>query len=310
MHLYIMETLGTSHTLNSGHTCPLLGLGTVSVKAVDEVVYNSIKDGTRMIDTADAYGNEVEIGRGIARAINEGLVKREDLFIITKLNARERDDPEAQIKKSIEKLGLTYIDLYLDHWPLFIQYKNGEMVKNAPLHVTWRKMESFVEQGLTRSIGVSNYNVQSLCNLLSFCTIKPSFLEVEFHPYLYQKNLLEFCRSQNIKVLAYNPMVKGSYCKQYHSQEPSDLLNETIIKELSEKYQKTPGQIVLNWSVCLGAIPIPSTSNVNRMKENIIACQFKMSDDDVNRISALNKNYRFCPSTNWPATFAWIDLHA
>ena len=299
-----------SHKLNSGHTCPLIGLGTVSVKSVDEVVYNSIKDGTRMIDTADAYGNEVEIGKGISRAINDGIVKREDLFIITKLNARERDDPETQIKKSLTNLGLTYIDLYLDHWPLFIQYKNGEPTKKAPLHVTWRKMESFVEQGLTRSIGVSNYNVQSLCDLLSFCSIKPSFLEVEFHPYLYQKNLLEFCKSQNIKILAYNPMVKGSYCKQFHSKEHSDLLNETIIQELSVKYAKTPGQIVLNWSICVGVIPIPSTSNINRMKENIIAYQFKMSNEDIQRISSLNKNYRFCPSTNWPNTFGGIDLHA
>ena len=105
-------------------------------------------------------------------------------------------------------------------------------------------------------------------------------------------------------------MVKGSYCKQFHSNEHSDLLNETIIQELSVKYAKTPGQIVLNWSICIGVIPIPSTSNINRMKENIIACQFKMSNEDIQRISSLNKNYRFCPSTNWPNTFGGIDLHA
>ena len=305
-----MTALPTSYTLNSGATCPILGLGTSEMQNVADVIYNSIKDGTRLIDTAAMYGNEEEIGKGINKAITEGIVKREDLFIITKLLCTERQDPENAIKQSLTRLNLSYIDLYLDHWPLFIQIKDGQIVNKAPMHVVWEKMESFVEQGLTKSIGVSNYNVQSLCNLLSFCKIKPSFLEVEFHPYLYQKNLLDFCNRENIRILGYNPLVRGSYCNEFHKDNLTDLLNEPIIVELANKYQKTPGQIVLNWFCCIGVIPIPRTSNTKRMVENLGATQFKLSDEDKDKITALNKNYRFCPSTNWPGTFSGIDLHA
>ena len=195
-----------------------LGLGTAQIgntKNISEVVYNSIKSGIRLIDTAEVYGSEVGVGLGIKKAIEEGIVKREDLFIITKCYPYSKNDPENAIKNSLKNLKLDYVDLYLDHWPAFVEInEKGENYNLNPMHILWPKFESLIEKKYTKNIGVSNYNVQSLVNLLSFCKIKPFANEVEFHPYLYQKNLLSYCEKENIKIIAYNPICKGNY--DYH----------------------------------------------------------------------------------------------
>ena len=283
---------------------PKIGLGTYNMGNVEstcEIIYNSIKDGTRMIDTAAVYGTEKGIGLGIKKAISEGLVKREDLFIITKCGKHAREDPETAIKGSLKELDLDYVDLYLDHWPLFLRInEKGENFQLVPLHIFWPKFESLVEKGYTKHIGVSNYNVQTLINLLSFCKIKPFANEVEFHPYLYQKNLLYFCEKENIKVLAYNPLCKGNY--DYHTGNEKikfELLEQPIIKELAEKYKKTPGQIVLNWEIQKNVIPIPATKKSSRMKENLGSLEFNIEKEDIEKVDSLNKNYRFGSSLTW-----------
>ena len=167
--------------LSNGIECPTMGLGAMLAKGED-LTYQAIKDGTRLIDTASAYKNEDLVGKGIKKAIDEGIVKREDLFIITKLNIdEEKNDPETALNNSLKRLQLTYVDLYLDHWPLVNMTKDG--VKTIPLKETWKKMEKLVESGKTKMIGCSNYNVQSLLTILSFCKIRPCFNEVEFHPF-------------------------------------------------------------------------------------------------------------------------------
>ena len=281
-----------------------LGLGTAQIgntKNISEVVYNSIKSGIRLIDTAEVYGSEVGVGLGIKKAIEEGIVKREDLFIITKCYPYSKNDPENAIKNSLKNLKLDYVDLYLDHWPAFVEInEKGENYNLNPMHILWPKFESLIEKKYTKNIGVSNYNVQSLVNLLSFCKIKPFANEVEFHPYLYQKNLLFYCEKENIKIIAYNPICKGNY--DYHKGKEKlnlDLLNEQIIKELSNKYKKTPGQIVLNWEINKNVIPIPATSKTTRMKENLGALEFTMTESDIKEIDNLNKNYRFSSSICW-----------
>ena len=281
-----------------------LGLGTAQIgntKNISEVVYNSIKSGIRLIDTAEVYGSEVGVGLGIKKAIEEGIVKREDLFIITKCYPYSKNDPENAIKNSLKNLKLDYVDLYLDQWPAFVEInEKGENYNLNPMHILWPKFESLIEKKYTKNIGVSNYNVQSLVNLLSFCKIKPFANEVEFHPYLYQKNLLSYCEKENIKIIAYNPICKGNY--DYHKGKEKlnlDLLNEQIIKELSNKYKKTPGQIVLNWEINKNVIPIPATSKTTRMKENLGALEFTMDESDIKKIDNLNKNYRFSSSICW-----------
>ena len=300
------------YTLNNGLKIPVMGMGTDSMKNISEVIYSSIKSGTRLIDTAARYGNEKEIGIGINKALNEGIVKREDLYIITKLNSIDRDDPEKAIKASLEKLNLSYIDLYLDHWPTSDKLKDGKLYKAVPVHVFWPIFESFVSKGYTKSIGVSNYNVQSLLNILSFCKIKPAVNEIEFHPYLYQKNLVEFCKGQGIQVIAYNSLIRGNSVQVYKDKFKDyslNLLEEDVIKEMAKKYNTSEGLIALNWSISQGLIVIPRTSNPNRMSENLKAKDFRMSKEDIEKIAKLNKNCRFNCSYIWDSWMG-VDLFA
>ena len=300
--------------LNNGLEIPIMGLGTTRLrnlddankslkgddrmKDVEEVVYSSIKHGTRLIDTASKYENEVEVGKGIKKAIDEGIVKREDLFVITKMWPDEKEDPEKALKQSLERLQLSYVDLFLDHWPSGKCYNGKNNFKLISIKDMWPKMEKLVEENLTKSIGVSNYNVQNLLIVLSICKIKPVVNEVEFHPYLYQKDLKEFCDLENIKIIAYYPLIKGVNYKsrftKIMNEKKLDLLNEEIVKNLANKYGKTVGQIILNWHVHLGVIPIPGSANPERMKENLAAIDFKMEDKDYDLISSLDKQFRFC----------------
>ena len=285
-------------TLNNNFTCPLIGIGTSHMKNEADVIYQSIRDGTRLIDTASKYEDEVEVGNGIKRAIEEGIVKREDLFVVTKMWLNEKEDPEKALKQSLEKLQLSYVDLYLDHWPSGKCYNGKNNFKLVSVRDIWTKMEKLVEQNLTKSIGVSNYNVQNLLVILSFCKIKPVVDEVEFHPYLYQKDLKEFCDKENIKIISYYPLIKGVNYKsrfpKIMNEKKLDLLNEEIVLNLAKKYEKTVGQIVLNWHIHLGVIPIPGSSNPERMKENLAAFDFKMEDNDYDLLSSLDKQFRFC----------------
>jgi len=302
------------YTLPNGQKVPRMGLGSTNIsdtELISQIVYQSIKDGVRLIDTAYAYKSEEGIGIGIKKAIDENIVKREDLFIITKLWKLYRNNPLEYIQKSLKKLQLDYVDLYLDHWPCSYLYdENNNKINKIPLHIFWPKMEELIEKGYTKYIGCSNYNIQNLINLLSFCKIKPSFIEVEFHPYLIQNNLLYFCKKENIRMIGYNPLCKGNY--DYHKDNEkikNELLKDDIIINLSKKYNKTPGQIVLNWFLYKGVIPIPMTSKIDRMKENLGCMKFIMNKYDYEKIEKMNKNYRYGSSLTWH-TIDDVDIFA
>ena len=282
---------------------PNIGIGTANMQSVEEVVYQAIKDGVRLIDTASMYKNEEQVGNAINKAINEGIVKREDLYVVTKFWLDEKEDPEKALRASLDRLKLNYVDLFLDHWPTGKCYNGQYNFKLICVKEYWPKMEKCVDDGLTKAIGVSNYNVQNLLIVLSVARIKPLVNEVEFHPYLYQKDLLEFCNLEKIKILAYNPLVKGLYCKERHGKEMEekklDLLNEPEVKSLAEKHGKTPGQIVLNWEIQKGVIPIPGTSKPERMKENLEATNFQLDQSDCETLEHYaehDKEFRFADS--------------
>lgn len=277
---------------------------------ITDVIYSSVKDGTRLIDTAAVYMSEEGVGKGIKRAISEGIIKREDLFVTTKLSKFDMAKPEESVKKSLKMLGLDYIDLYLLHWPKFFDCKNGKKVNITPMHEVWPKMEQLVEKAYTKYIGVSNYNGQSLLNLLSFCKIKPLVNEIEFHPYLYQKKLIEFCIREDIILFGYNPLVKDCYSAESADEKNRNLLGEPLIVELAKKYNRTVGQIVLNWSVSREVIPIPMTCNPHRMLENIGSTDFVIEKEDLEKIDKLNRNQRYGLSYIWDIYDNEIDVFA
>ena len=213
-----------------------------------------------------------------------------------KLWIDDRINPEKALREALKKLDMEYIDLYLDHWPsgdIFLEDKKTKMI---PIFELWPKMEDLVNKGLTKSIGCSNYNVQSLLNLLSFCKIRPVVNQVEFHPYYYQKGLKDFCEKENIALMAYYPLAKGNGAKNYikeHNGE-MDLFHDKLVKTYSKKYNKSYGQIILNWHIHQGIIAIPSTSKCERMKENLESLFFEMSEEDVNNLCCYGKKIKFC----------------
>ena len=298
MNFGLNHVLPAKKKLKYGIEIPYVGMGTSRIQNVEEAIYNSIKNGIRLIDTAVKYGNEEQVGKGIKKALDEGICKREDLFIIGKIWLEEKEHPEEAIRGTLNRLQLDYLDLYLDHWPCGIKYDelSGEKKKHPSIFEFWPKMESLVEEGITRGIGCSNYNVQSLLNLLSFCRIRPLVNEVELHPYYYQENLKKFCDKENIALIAYYPLAHGNGARVFISEHNGQMnsFKEKNVVSLAEKYNKTPGQIILNWEVAQGIITIPGSSQFDRAKENLGALDFQMSDEEIKMMNVYGKKMKFC----------------
>ncbi|MBA4542701.1 MULTISPECIES: aldo/keto reductase [Thermoactinomyces] len=265
--------LADTTVLANGVKMPWLGLGVWKVQEGSEVenaVKEAIKLGYRSIDTAAAYQNE----EGVGKAIKESGVNREDLFVTTKVwNADQGYDSTLRaFETSLNKLGLEYVDLYLVHWPVKGKYKE-----------TWKALEKLYKEGRVRAIGVSNFQVHHLKDLLADCEVKPMVNQVEFHPYLTQKELRAFCKEEQIQLEAWSPLMQG------------EVVNVPEIKELAEKYGKTPAQIVLRWDLQHGVVTIPKSVKAHRIKENADVFDFELSAEDMAKLDALNKDHRFGP---------------
>ena len=195
--------------LNDGNLIPSIGYGTgLLIEGCEEAVKTAIEAGYRHIDTARFYGNEHLIGNVISSLISLGKIKRSDLFISTKVWNNLDSDVETDVRASLKDLKLDYVDLCLVHWP-FGQIDESFTLKQQPLHLYWRQLEQCVEKGLVKSIGVSNFSCQILCDLLSYAKIKPAVNQIENHPYFPQENLVKFCQRYNIHVTSFCSLAKG-----------------------------------------------------------------------------------------------------
>ena len=286
-----------------------LGLGTwkIPLEKTESVVYNAIKRGIRHIDCACDYGNEGEVGLGIARALQDGVCNRHDLWISSKLwntyHAKEHVEPA--IEKSLSIMQLEYFDLYLIHFPISLKFVPFEAryppgwfyhsdrgvsrstpktieVVSIPLHETWSAMERLVLDGKTRYIGVSNFNVQLLADLLSYCKIRPFANQIELHPYLAQPSLVHWCQSQYIEVIAYSPFGSPGYVElNMDLSMGRDVFKDEFIASLSKKYKKSPAQIILRWHIQRNTFPIFKTSSNERISENCDVFDFTLTFEEV-----------------------------
>ncbi len=268
--------------LNNGRTIPQLGFGVFQVKPEDtvEAVTTALQTGYRHIDTAEMYGNEKEVGDAVAKS---GL-DRADVFVTTKLDndAHLPDDARAAFDLSLEALGFDYVDLFLIHWPLPTRY-DGDFVS------TWRTLEEFYRDGRARSIGVSNFQPHHIRRLHAEAEIPPAVNQIEVHPYLTQDDVRAFCAEHQIAIEGWSPIAQG------------EVLEDPTINEIAERVGKTPAQVVLRWHIERGDIIFPKSVTAARIRENFDIFGFELSGQDVEAISALNKNERTGPD---PDTFA------
>ncbi|RHW38082.1 aldo/keto reductase [Neobacillus notoginsengisoli] len=263
--------------LHNGVKMPWFGLGVFKVQEGDEVVQSvkaAIKNGYRSIDTAAVYKNEEGVGQGLRQALKETGLKREDLFITSKVWNSDQgyDSTLKAYEESLQKLGLEYLDLYLIHWPVKGKYKE-----------TWRALETLYKEGRVRAIGVSNFHVHHLKDVLEDAEIKPMVNQVEYHPRLTQTELRAFCREQGIQLEAWSPLAQGQ------------LLNDETLKKIAAQYNKSVAQVILRWDLQNEVITIPKSINEHRIIENADIFDFELTTEDMEKISGLNEDSRVGP---------------
>ncbi|CAH0997093.1 putative oxidoreductase YtbE [Emticicia aquatica] len=256
-------------SLNNGKKMPLLGLGVYDMynREAEQAVLWALETGYRLIDTAEMYHNETEIGN----AIRESKINREEIFVTTKVNNSDHgfDKTLRAFDTSLQKLNIDYIDLYLIHWP----------IKHARKE-TWLALEKLYQEGRVKAIGVANYLIPFLNELESYATIVPAVNQVEFSPYLYLKDLVDVCKTKNIQLQAYTPLVRGLR------------MNDPKLQRIAKKYDKTPAQIILRWALQHGISSIPKSANLQRIKENFNVFDFQITQEDMSFIDTFNENLR------------------
>ncbi|XP_021917007.1 1,5-anhydro-D-fructose reductase-like isoform X2 [Zootermopsis nevadensis] len=293
--------------LNNNQDFPVLGLGTYTAEPgeMKQVVKDAIDAGYRHFDTALFYRNEKEVGAAIRAKIADGTITRNQVFVTTKLwNTHHRPDVVVPtLKTSLENLGLEYVDLYLIHWPFGFKEGDNGLPEDAAHKLiysdvdyvdTWKTMEDCVRLRLTKSIGLSNFNSKQIQRVLDVATIKPVVNQIECHPYLNQTKLIKFCKEKGIVVTGYSPFGGPTSIAPLHKGESPEPLKDPKIKEVADKYGKTTAQIILRYLIQHGIVPIPKSSNKNRLQENIDIFNFELVPEDVAAMDALNRNKRIC----------------
>ena len=290
---------------------PALGLGTW--KSDPGEVYNAVREaikiGYRHIDCAAIYGNEAEIGQAFSDAFKKGDVSREELWVTSKLwnNAHLKDDVRPGLEKTLKDLQLDYLDLYLMHWPVALKPgigfpKSGAdflSLEEIPISVTWAALEDCSKAGLSKHIGVSNFSVKKLKALLKACEIRPEVNQIEMQPFFQQNSMLEFCNNENIVLTAYSPLGSIDRPAVFKApDEPSLLENPTILK-IAESNGISSAQVLICWAIQRGTAVIPKSVNPGRMKQNLDAASINLSDEDMQKIAALEMSARLLVGSFW-----------
>lgn len=274
-----------------------------------EVCYQAIAGGYRRLDCACDYGNEEQVGEGIAKAITDGLCTREDLFVTSKLwNTYHRPEHvRLACEKSLKDLKLSYLDEYLIHFPISMEYVpfdkkyppewtnlDGKMVlARQDMNATWKAMEELVDAGLAKTIGVCNFSTQLLRQIFGICRIRPLTLQVELHPQNSQVRLVRFAMEEGMNVTAFSAFGASSYIELNMGTEEDKLMNDATIKQIASSHDKTPAQILIRWALERNTFPLTKTSNPERLKENRNVLDFSLSSDEMAKINALNQNRRY-----------------
>ncbi|ETS87859.1 NAD(P)H-dependent D-xylose reductase xyl1 [Pestalotiopsis fici W106-1] len=322
--------------LSSGYEMPLVGFGIWKVPREEcaDAVYNAIKMGYRHIDGAHNYTNSLEAGVGVRRAIDEGIVKRQDLFITSKLwNTYHRYDIAIQMAKNEnEKWNVGYIDLFLIHFPIAQQYidpnvlefptfwsddkaKIAYPLERVPLSETWSALETLVQtkdrpDGILRSLGVANFNGQLLYDLLSYAKVPVASLQIEHHPYLVQPELVKMAQENGVSVTAYSSFGPLSYVGLDgflfdNARAMTPLFQHPTVLNIARSHKKTPAQVLLRWATQRNIAVIPKSNSLDRLQENLECCSFDMTREELAQISRLDNGTRFID----PGLFG-IHIHA
>ena len=273
--MHMSFTLQSHIRLNNGVEIPRLGLGVYQSppgRITQRVVRYALKIGYRHIDTAYLYGNELDVGK----ALQDSGIHRDEVFITTKLwNTRDvgYDSAVRACKESLHRLGLTYMDLYLIHWPV-------QGIGNNTIEI-WKAMVDLLREGKARAIGVSNFAIDDLKQILDDSDVVPAVNQVEFHPFLYQNDLLSFCKKNGIQLEAYSPLTR------------SKRLNHPNIMDIAKKYDnKTPAQILIRWSLQHNLVVIPKSVHEERILENSQVFDFELEEEDMKNLDSLNENFQ------------------
>ena len=256
---------------------PVLGLGTfmVSPEDTERSVYTALKGGYRLIDTANAYLNEEAVGKAIARVIKEGIVKREDIFVSTKIWATLYENEKA-VENTLKRLGLDYVDL------LFIHQPAGKFV------VGYRLIEKAYREGKAKSLGISNFHGDKLERLLASAAIKPHVIQLELHPYCTEKAIMERLQEYGTKLMGWYPLGHGD----------EGLVKEPIFERLSEKYRKSPAQVILRWHTQMGFITIPGSKTPDHIRDNFNIFDFALTDEEMVEIAELDGTKKYYEPDN------------
>jgi len=303
----VMKTL----SFNNGDEMPAIGLGTWKSDPgeVRDAVIAAIEAGYRHIDCAPIYGNEKEVGEGLKQKMDDGTVKREDLWITSKLwnDAHQKDQVEPALKQTLSDLGIEYLDLFLIHWPVVLKPEVGFPRKGddllslneVPISETWAGMEGVEQEGLTRHIGVSNFGANRIQHLMELASVKPEMNQVELHPYLQQNDLLDFCRQNGILLTAYSPLGSKDRPSILKKEDEPSLLENPVINQIADKHGCKAAQVLIAWAYQRGTAVIPKSVNPERIKQNLASKDVRLDEDDMKQIAQLDKHYRYVDGSIW-----------